>query len=111
MNDERKEELTLYVTNENGYALKLQTATLAEILDAIELARKTEGILTYAPDQSKVLVIQLLDFCDGKCKVYVVLAEDECVGKETHLPIDDAIELVKTICAGATPDRKDWQDL
>lgn len=111
MDKDSKEELTLYVTNTNGYALKLQAATLSDILDAVELARKTDGILTYAPDQSKVSVIQLLDFCDGECKVYVVLDEDECVGKETRLPIDDAIELIKSIRAGATPARAEWQDL
>lgn len=105
-----QEGVTLYVGNEDGYLFELRTATIADVMRAIELAKSAERVFTYAPEPSEVAVIQLLDFCNEECKVYIVLG-DECAGKVTRLPIVDAIGLVKSICAGVTPDRTGWDEL
>lgn len=110
MMEEKEEAFSLYVGNKNGRILAMETATLDDVLDAIELARSSNGVMTYAPSASAVLLVQLLEFGKEVCKVYVVLDEDDGCGKVTRLNIEDAVLLVEQIYRGETPDRTGWSD-
>ena len=103
--------VSLYVETSAGYPFQSENVTMADLMRAIKIAEDTEGIFTYTPMKANVSFVQLFDFHDQACKVYLVLEEDECVGEETYLSIENAIGLVKSICAGVTPDRTGWDEL
>lgn len=106
----KEELLALYVESHDGRILELENASLEDIKRAIGMAKDANGIFTWAPASANVVVMQLLDFSDEECNVYVVSTEDDCVGKVTHLPISDAIALVERVLAGVAPDCSGWGD-